>query len=87
MTGGFEGFERQGAKPAVGAQESSEGGRTVDYEVLADCLFRQWCAMPTVKTQSCDAQTDRVVYILVTIIPDKGRKREAPAHGLLAAEA
>jgi hypothetical protein len=48
--------------------------------------------MPTMETPSCDTQTDRVVYLPVTIIPDKGSKRETQAHGLvchasLAAEA
>jgi hypothetical protein len=62
----------------VGAQESKEV-RIADYEVLSDGLFRQWCAMPTIETQSSDAQKNRLVYLPVTSITGKGSKQ---AHSL-----
>ena len=64
--------------------KESKEVRTDDNKVLADGLFRQWYAMPTMETPSCDTQTDRVVYLPGTIIPDKGSKREKQqAHRLV----
>ncbi len=57
----------------MGAQESKEV-RIADYEVLSD-----GCAMPTIETQSSDAQKNRLVYLPVTSITGKGSKQ---AHSL-----